>query len=204
MARHSKRSRNKQTPVERADIDAVRAAAKYRETAVVRAAGLYGGLADQPPLTALSLGMIGVGLARGDPPVARAGFRMLAAHAIGTAVKTVLKTYVDRTRPALLVDEGRYELAKGEDSDDHRRTSFPSGHTVGAVAVARAWAREFPAHSPAVNALAGLAAVAQIPRCAHFPTDVGAGAVIGVLAEAVAAAVVGAAEHALARATRSG
>lgn len=144
MAKHAKRSRKQQTPLERADIDTARKAADYRETLPVRAIGLFGGLADQPPLTALALGIAGVGLFRGDRAVARAGLRMLAAHAVGTAAKTLLKTCVDRTRPALLVDEGRYELARGRDSDDHDRTSFPSGHTVGAVAAARAWGREFP------------------------------------------------------------
>ncbi len=45
--------------------------------------------------------------------------------------------------------------------------------------------REYPEHAaPAYAAAAGVA-LAQIPRCAHYPTDVGAGLAIGAAAEAV-------------------
>ena len=68
-------------------------------------------------------------------------------------------------------------------------TSFPSGHSAGAIAVARAFAREYPEYrAPALGA-AGLIALAQIPRCAHYPSDVGAGLAVGVAAEAAVAAL---------------
>ena len=54
---------------------------------------------------------------------------------------------------------------------------------------ARAFAREYPEHAaPAVSA-AGLIALAQIPRCAHYPTDVAAGMAIGWVAEAAVASL---------------
>ena len=63
---------------------------------------------------------------------------------------------------------------------------FPSGHTAGAVAVARACARHYPpARAPAYAWAAGVAA-AQVPRCAHYPSDVAGGALVGLAAEAAA------------------
>ena len=59
-------------------------------------------------------------------------------------------------------------------------------HATGAlaVAVAQAFSREFPEYRIAARSAAALVGVAQIPRCAHYPTDVGVGAVIGLAAEA--------------------
>jgi membrane-associated phospholipid phosphatase len=50
--------------------------------------------------------------------------------------------------------------------------------------VAAAFAREFPEYGAAALVAGGAAAVAQVPRCAHYPTDVGAGIAIGAAAEA--------------------
>jgi membrane-associated phospholipid phosphatase len=192
MAQHKKRTGKQRTAIEDADVGAMRAATKYRHNPAIRFAGKVSELADQPPLIALSLATIGWGVVRGNGRVARAGLRMLAAHALATGIKTVIKTSVDRTRPALLVDHGRYELARGHDSDDHDRTSFPSGHTAGAVAVARAWSREFPEHTIPVHAAAAGVAAVQIPRATHFVSDVVAGAVIGFAAEFAVNALIGA------------
>lgn len=170
--------------VERADIAVSRKAAEVKDTRAVRAMGAFGKLADQPPLIAFCLGVAAAGLVRRRPDVAKSGGRMLAAHLLATLGKGVVKRSVDRTRPELLVDEGRYELKKGE-RNEGPYNSFPSGHTAGAVAVARAMVRDFPeAAGPAYAAAAAVAAV-QVPRCNHFVSDTAAGAVIGWVAEAV-------------------
>jgi membrane-associated phospholipid phosphatase len=62
-------------------------------------------------------------------------------------------------------------------------TSFPSGHSAGAVAAARAFAREYPEHGLAAVGAAGFLALLQIVRSAHYPTDVAAGIGVGLLAE---------------------
>ena len=62
-------------------------------------------------------------------------------------------------------------------------TSFPSGHSAGSIAVARAFAREFPEYGAAAVGAATLVALLQIPRCAHYPTDGAAGLAIGLLSE---------------------
>jgi len=68
-------------------------------------------------------------------------------------------------------------------SRSKEETSFPSGHSAGAVAVAQAFARELPEYRGAALAGAGFIAVAQVPRGAHYPTDVAAGLAIGWLSE---------------------
>lgn len=178
MRRRAGRSR-----IERADIAAVRATESARESLSVRALGAAAEVADQPPLFSICAATLGVGLLSGDRRLARVGGRMLAAELIATAIKSVAKRLVDRTRPHLLIDEGRYELKPGERSHGPVN-SFPSGHTAGAVAVARAVARGYPgAALPAYAAAAAVAGI-QVPRARHYPTDIVAGALVGLIAEA--------------------
>jgi membrane-associated phospholipid phosphatase len=125
------------------------------------------------------------GIAAGQPRLAEAGGRLLVSVALATAIKSAVKRVVGRTRPYVLADEGRYETQlMGPVEKDWN--SFPSGHTADAVAAARAVARVFPEARPyAYGAAAAIAAI-QIPRCAHYPSDVTAGALVGLAAEAVA------------------
>lgn len=172
------------TKLERADIEAVESAAVIRHQPAIRALGTLGELADQPQLFAICAGTLALALVRRDRRLTRAGARMVGAHLLATGAKMVVKTLVDRTRPHLLVDEGRYELKRGE-HDEGPMNSFPSGHTAGAVAVARAYAREYPRHATFAYGAASVVAAIQIPRCRHYPTDVAAGAAIGLASEAL-------------------
>lgn len=169
--------------VEKADVAVAKAVAPISNSPVVRALGTMSEIGDQPQMRLLCVGVIGWGLYRGDARLARAGVRMLAAHSVATGMKTLVKHRVDRTRPTVLVEEGRYAMARGE-SREHDESSFPSGHTAGAVAVAAALAHDYPKAGPAAYAVAAAVAVLQIPRCAHYPSDVGAGAVVGLVAAA--------------------
>lgn len=180
--------------IEKGDVAAVKAVAPITDTPWMRALGTLSEISDQPQMRILCAGVIAWGLYRGDARLARAGVRMLAAHSVATGIKTLVKHRVDRTRPTLLVEEGVYDMAAG-DSHEPEESSFPSGHTAGAVAVAAALAHDYP--DAAVPAYAAAAAVAlmQIPRCKHYPSDVGVGAVIGLAAAAgvnAAGAVAGA------------
>jgi undecaprenyl-diphosphatase len=107
---------------------------------------------------------------------------MIAAHTLAMEAKDFVKLRVDRSRPRSRADKDAHKPKAGTD-DSKEMTSFPSGHSAGAIAVAQAYAREFPEHKIAALAGAGAIALAQIPRCAHYPTDVGAGLAIGALSE---------------------
>lgn len=189
MGKAKKKKNKPLKAVEQADIELSRDAAALRETTPIAVLGAVGELGDQPPMVAWCLATLIGGLTAGDPRLARAGARMLAAHALATGVKALVKRSVDRTRPTLLVDEGRYAVGPGR-HDDGAHSSFPSGHTAGAVAVARAWARAYPAQRKPAYAAASVIALVQLPRCAHFLSDIAAGAAIGWAAEAAASRLI--------------
>lgn len=170
-------------PVEEADLAVAERLGRYRDDPAIRTAGALSEFADQPPLLTACGAVLACGLVRGDPRMASAGGRMLASVLLATAMKSALKRLVGRTRPHMLLDQGRYEVeAFGPDNGDWQ--SFPSGHTAGAVAAARALGREFPgARGPAYAGAAAVAAI-QIPRAKHYPVDVVAGALLGLVAEA--------------------
>jgi membrane-associated phospholipid phosphatase len=172
--------------VERADLAVTEAVAGDRHRAEVQRAGKWSEVADQPPLVALSAGVLAIGLATRSRGVARTGFRMLAAHALATGIKTAIKRSIDRTRPDHALIAG-YRMAPGN-SDEHELSSFPSGHTAGAVAVAEAVAREAPILAAPMRLLAGAVGIVQVPRCKHYVSDVLIGAAIGLLAERMVAA----------------
>lgn len=169
---------------EQADIAIAGAAAEVRDAPLVRALGRASEVADQPQMISFCAAALAVGLLAGHRRLALAGGRMLAAELVATQLKALVKNRVDRTRPSVLADGGSYQAKPGDD-DAHEMNSFPSGHTAGAVAVARAFARSYPEHRAAAYGAATAIAAIQVPRCAHYPTDVGAGALIGVIADLV-------------------
>ncbi len=174
--------RNK-TKVEQADIAIAEAAAPLRHQPAVEALGWLSELADQPQLISLCAATLALGLVTRNARLARTGGRMLAAELLATKLKSTVKHRIDRTRPRVSDDGGDYALQLGHDHAPERN-SFPSGHTAGAVAVARAVAREYPEHQGAAYAVATFVAVIQIPRCQHYLTDLAAGAIVGLAAEA--------------------
>lgn len=188
MPKAKKIAREKLTKVEQADQKLARVAGQKRDNALVKAAGNLSDLSDQPPLIALSLLTIGAGVFSEDRSLARTGVRMLLSHLVSTQAKSFVKHRIDRTRPFVVLAGGSYHGRKGG-NPAKEENSFPSGHTAGAVAVARAIAREHPEHAPASYITAGLAASMQLPRAAHFASDVVVGALIGMASEAVVALV---------------
>ena len=178
-----------------ADIDVGHGvAARLRHHPVVKAAGAISEVADQPPMVAINLTTIAAGLIARDARLTRTGVRMLAAHGLATLAKAAIKHNVDRARPKLFASREAHRPTPG-DRDEGPHNSFPSGHTAGAVAVARAVAREYPGAAVPVQAAAAGIAVIQVPRGTHFPSDVVVGAVIGWAAEAIVARVLPAAER---------
>lgn len=167
-----------------ADERAYRVLERHQQTWPVRALSSIGGLGDQGPLRVAAGVTSIVGLLSGDRRLIRAGFRMILAHELATALKNVVKHRVDRHRPKKARRREDRKLKKGERTAQ-AVTSFPSGHSAGSIATARAFSREFPEYSaPAIGAAATVAA-AQVPKCSHYITDVVAGLAVGLAAETI-------------------
>ena len=172
------------TRAEDADIALAARLAGQKDHPAMRALGALSQVGDQPPLFALCSAVVAYGFVAGDRRATIAGARMLGSFLVATWIKSGLKRLVSRTRPNVLLDEGRYEV-RPLGPDEGPWHSFPSGHTAGGLAVARAFARTWPEARLPAYAAAGAIALIQIPRGAHYPLDVLAGAALGLAAEAL-------------------
>ncbi|WP_159873648.1 phosphatase PAP2 family protein [Novosphingobium sp. 9U] len=172
------------------DIDhkAHAAAEQKRGSLTVRVAGMLSDIGDQPQARMLCAGVLLLGLARRDARLFGAGARMLVAHELATAAKSAVKHRVDRRRPRSASDRDDEKPRPGH-SRDKEDNSFPSGHSAGAMAIASAYAAVYPQHRVPALLGAGAVAAAQIPRCAHYPSDVGAGLAIGAASSGVVSLV---------------
>ena len=170
--------------VEKVDLKVSRKVSISKERAVGRWTRRFAEFGDQPPLVALSLGVIAAGLAGGHDRLRRTGFRMLTAHSLSTIAKLAGKGSIDRTRPGAL-NEKAYRLEKGH-SRDGRLRSMPSGHSAGIVAVAGAVASDYPRALVPVAAASFAVGAAQLPSRNHFLSDVVVGAGIGLVVAGLA------------------
>jgi len=73
-------AKRRASALEKADIAIAEALAPIRDHRAVDAIGKLSDVGDQPPLYAISYGVIAAGLATGDRRTLRAGARMLASH----------------------------------------------------------------------------------------------------------------------------
>jgi membrane-associated phospholipid phosphatase len=178
--KHPRKTR-KPSRLEHADIAVAETIEPARHSKPVRFLGWASELADQPPLMTLCGATLAVGLIAGNKRLAHAGARMLAAEILATKLKSLIKHRIDRTRPAVLAEGRAYRAERGA-SHASEMNSFPSGHTAGAVAVARAFTRGYPEHGKAAYSMAAAIGGIQIPRSKHFVSDVGAGALVGLAA----------------------
>ena len=174
--------RRPKTKLEKADVAVADALTPLRKRKPVRVAGTISEVGDQPPMYVITGAVLAVGLAMGDRRTSKAGLRMVASHFLAIRLKNLAKHLVDRTRPYLIPDEGKYELRKGKRFDSDYN-SFPSGHTASPVAVARALSREYPKQHGAALAAAAVVGGTQVIRSKHYLSDVLAGALIGLAAE---------------------
>ncbi|MGW0332748.1 phosphatase PAP2 family protein [Streptomyces sp. NPDC003011] len=110
------------------------------------------------------------------PRARRAAARGLASLSLASlAINTLGKRSVRRTRPVLdPVPLGR-QLKRQPIT-----TSFPSGHSASAAAFAAGVALESPAWGAAVAPVAFSVAASRVYTGVHFPSDVLAGAALGV------------------------
>ena len=170
-------------PLLKLDKRAKQAFKPYRDTLPVKALDTAGGIGDQLPLRLLCAGVFVAGLVRRDGRMMRAAARMLVAHEVATLAKGMVKRQVDRQRPRSTAGRKASKPHKGH-SRAKEQQSFPSGHSAGAVAVASAFAAEYPEHAAPALGAAGAVALARIPAGAHYPSDVMAGSAIGAATSA--------------------
>lgn len=126
------------------------------------------------------------GLMLFHPKTRKVGFWALIAMLFGLlCTNVVLKHLVGRVRPWLVV-EGLTHLVA-----EHDPLSFPSGHTCAAFAAGATWARF--AQSKRLKAVCLIQAIlmgfSRLYVGVHFPTDVLAGAAVGLFCAWLAAAV---------------
>ena len=172
----------------KADVKATHKAARARHNPLVRVASFLAEAGDQPPLIAVSAGTLAIGLAARRADLARGGARMLLAHLVATGAKLAIKHTIDRTRPSHALDGTGHRLKAG-DEGGHDDKSFPSGHTAGAVAVARAASRDIEGAAVPATLAAGAIAAVQAPAGNHYLSDIAVGAAVGWATEAVVSAV---------------
>jgi len=108
------------------------------------------------------------------PTVEETSLRTLQAWAVASAATGVLKLALGRRRPYEDMGAGTFDPFSGA-------TSFPSGHTTAAFAVATVLDRRvtFPGSSTVFYGLATLTAASRVYDHKHWVSDVVVGAVIG-------------------------
>jgi membrane-associated phospholipid phosphatase len=156
--------------------------AGVEDSAVAGPLHLFSKLGDQPELRTISGALVIAGSFGGSDRLVRAGTRMIIAHELATFAKDLIKTDIDRKRPRSAKKRDEKKPRPGN-HQSKEITSFPSGHSAGAIAAARAFSREFPEYGAAAITAATLVAASQVPRRAHYPTDVAAGLALGLAAE---------------------
>jgi len=113
---------------------------------------------------------------------------LLAGEAVADAeiLTTVMKHVDRRLRPSGLSPYGDFDDTwfRAPETLSGGQSSFPSGHTIAAFAVATIFADRYRNHRWApwvAYGLAGLVGFSRITLSAHFPSDVFAGAALGYL-----------------------
>lgn len=110
----------------------------------------------------------------------RAAWLMFTVGAVNLAIYSILKRFTRRPRPFEQCPGVRACVPAAD------QFSFPSGHTLHAVAFACLLSNFYPAMALPLWAFAALVAASRVVLGLHYPSDVLVGAALGMLSAAVA------------------
>ncbi len=127
-------------------------------------------------LVSFSLGVWAIGWLAGRSAWLQAGAQSLLAHGIAALLTNGFKRSLGRPRPKFS-HAGEFQLWP---SMDNGFDSFPSGHAAASFAVAAVLAAHVPRARWFWYGLAAAVSGSRVLRSAHFPTDIVAGALVGV------------------------
>ena len=131
--------------------------------------------ADYSKLSLAAAGLLALG---GGPKGRAAAIGGLASVAVtATIVNLAIKPISRRRRP----DRRRAAVPFTRQVRMPRSRSFPSGHTAAAFAFAVGAGRELPAARPPLLGLAAIVGYSRIHTGVHYPGDVLAGAIFGIV-----------------------
>lgn len=105
---------------------------------------------------------------------------LFAAIALTGIATNFLKLLFGRPRPREYLDTGDAWFAPFS-FQGHRYESFPSGHATTAFALAAALGFLFPRWRPLFFAAATVVGFGRVLNLSHYPSDVAAGALVGIL-----------------------
>lgn len=114
---------------------------------------------------------------------------LFAAVAVSGIATNVAKFLLGRARPKLWDQEDVYGLSPF--AFDHDYQGFPSGHATTLFALAAGLGCAFPRLRLPLLALALVAAASRVAVNAHYPSDIVAGAVVGILSAGAIARMMG-------------
>jgi membrane-associated phospholipid phosphatase len=119
-------------------------------------------------------------LRNGPTPRSRAILFVCLSTACAMAVGEALKELCGRARPPLLFTKGVYGFFPF--AGDYMHASFPSGHTLRIFSSMTALGLVLPRLRVPALALAVIVGASRVPALKHYPSDVLAGAFVGVVA----------------------
>jgi membrane-associated phospholipid phosphatase len=110
------------------------------------------------------------------------GLMVLSSYALSGIIAQVLKYYILEARPAIFLKDASYKYFI-DNVTLHNFHAFPSGHTASAFALAAVLSFDSKNKNYSFLFLAGafIVAYSRIYLAQHFPDDVLAGAIIGLV-----------------------
>jgi undecaprenyl-diphosphatase len=133
----------------------------------------------EPAFIAVVAGWFFLGVVRGSRPERKHAIVALLAAALALGLNQVLGRLWDRPRP-FVAHPAQVHLLLAHTAD----SSFPSDHVAAAMAIALVLTKAHRRLGGLLFALAGLVGVARVYVGDHYPGDVLAGALVGLVASA--------------------